>query len=110
MARPHRGKQIPWSATGVVNLSRALMARPHRGEKVDTQLADCRALFRALTARLHRGSMRLGLPYTMHTLRHRFGTSVYVLTKDMVLTQDIMRHGSPETTRRATSPSGRTQP
>jgi len=54
--------------------------------------------------------MRLGLPYTMHTLRHRFGTSVYVLTKDMVLTQDIMRHGSPETTRRATSPSGRTQP
>lgn len=25
---------------------------------------------------------------------------MYVLTKDIALTQDIMRHGSPETTRR----------
>ncbi len=41
----------------------------------------------------------LGLLYTMHTLRHRFGTVIYHQTTDLALTQDVMRHGSPVTTR-----------
>lgn len=41
----------------------------------------------------------LDLPYTTHTLRHRFGTRFYELEKDLLLTQDVMRHGSPEYTR-----------
>lgn len=41
----------------------------------------------------------LGLPYTLHQLRHRFGTSFYHSTKDLLLTQDVMRHANPSSTR-----------
>ena len=42
---------------------------------------------------------RIGMPYTLHQLRHSFGTSLYRETKDLALTQDLMRHGHPTTTR-----------
>lgn len=41
----------------------------------------------------------LGMPYTLHCLRHRFGTRLYGQTKDILLTQEAMRHASPNTTR-----------
>lgn len=41
----------------------------------------------------------LGLPYTLHQLRHRFGTCFYGSTKDLLLTQDVMRHANPSSTR-----------
>jgi site-specific recombinase XerD len=40
----------------------------------------------------------LGLEATMHQLRHWFGTAVWSLTKDMRVTQEMMRHASPATT------------
>lgn len=38
--------------------------------------------------------------FTMHTLRHRFGTRSYAKTRDLVFVQEAMGHESPETTRR----------
>ncbi|WP_424446435.1 tyrosine-type recombinase/integrase [Microbacterium sp. CH-015] len=38
--------------------------------------------------------------WTMHTLRHRFGTRAYALTSDLLLVQDLLGHSSPSTTRR----------
>lgn len=38
--------------------------------------------------------------WTMHTLRHRFATRLYAHTKDLLLTQDMLGHASPSTTRR----------
>lgn len=42
---------------------------------------------------------RQGMPYTLHWARHSFGTATYAHTRDLLLTQDLMRHASPETTR-----------
>lgn len=40
----------------------------------------------------------LGIPSTAHSLRHRFGTTVYGQTKDLRLTQELMGHADPKTT------------
>lgn len=40
----------------------------------------------------------IGLPYTLHALRHRFGTEHYKLCKDIRTTQELMGHSSPSTT------------
>lgn len=37
--------------------------------------------------------------WTMHTLRHRFGTRLYGYTRDVLLVQEAMGHASPSTTR-----------
>lgn len=37
--------------------------------------------------------------YTMHSLRHRFGTRAYALSKDMFTVQELLGHASPVTTR-----------
>lgn len=41
----------------------------------------------------------LGMPYTLHCLRHRFGTAMYGQTRDLLITQQAMRHSSPMSTR-----------
>lgn len=38
-------------------------------------------------------------PYTMHSLRHRFGTRAYALSRDMFTVQELLGHASPVTTR-----------
>lgn len=38
--------------------------------------------------------------WTMHTLRHRFGTRAYTLKSDLLLVQELLGHASPSTTRR----------
>lgn len=38
--------------------------------------------------------------WTMHTLRHRFGTRAYALRSDLLLVQELLGHASPSTTRR----------
>lgn len=38
---------------------------------------------------------RIGVPDTLHALRHRFGTQTYELTGDIRLTQDSLGHASP---------------
>lgn len=46
--------------------------------------------------------IRMLLPdaWTMHTLRHRFGTRAYALQSDLLLVQEMLGHASPATTRR----------
>jgi integrase len=40
----------------------------------------------------------LGLPYTAHQLRHRFGTEAYEATSDALVVQELLGHSSPLTT------------
>lgn len=40
----------------------------------------------------------LGIPSTLHTLRHAFGTNVYRISRDLRQTQELLRHQSPSTT------------
>jgi len=40
----------------------------------------------------------LGQPHTLHTLRHRFGTRLFALSRDIRVTQELMGHASPVTT------------
>lgn len=40
----------------------------------------------------------MGIPDTLHSLRHRAGTVLYRRTRDIRLTQDILGHASPATT------------
>lgn len=41
-------------------------------------------------------------PYTCHSLRHRFATSVYDATRDLRAVQELLGHSRPETTARYT--------
>lgn len=47
-----------------------------------------------VNAHLH----RLGIAYSGHKLRHAYGTSVYRMSKDLLLTQNLLGHASPQTT------------
>lgn len=40
----------------------------------------------------------LGIPETLHQLRHRFATQLYQLSRDIRLCQDVLGHASPDTT------------
>lgn len=46
--------------------------------------------------REHAGA--IGIRMRFHQLRHRFGTAVYRQSRDLLLTQRLMRHASPKTT------------
>lgn len=41
----------------------------------------------------------IDMPYSLHQCRHSFGTSIYRHTRDLLTTQDAMRHSNPTTTR-----------
>jgi integrase len=56
--------------------------------------ADGNYVSRVVSAHL-RG---IGLPYTCHQLRHRFGTVVYGMCRDLRQTQELMGHAHPDTT------------
>lgn len=43
---------------------------------------------------------QLPRPWTLHGLRHRFATSVYAATKDIIVVQQLMGHASVATTQR----------
>lgn len=45
-----------------------------------------------------RRAAETGIKMRYHRLRHRFGTAVYAATRDLLLTQQLMRHSSPKTT------------
>jgi len=41
----------------------------------------------------------IGIPHTLHSLRHRYGTQVYRASgRDLRLTQELMRHKTPVST------------
>jgi integrase/recombinase XerC len=52
-----------------------------------------------LSCLVSRWFRRQDMPYTLHWLRHSFGSEFYAATRDVLLTQDAMRHASPDTTR-----------
>lgn len=47
---------------------------------------------------IRRLGVRAGVDVTSHQLRHRYGTAVYRVATDLLLTQQLMRHASPATT------------
>lgn len=42
--------------------------------------------------------MRGLTPFTLHSLRHRFATQLYLATRDLLLVQNLLGHASPTTT------------
>lgn len=44
----------------------------------------------------------LGIPETLHSLRHWFATKTYHVTHDLLVTQELLGHANPATTRRYT--------
>ena len=54
-----------------------------------------------LQRRANRALRALGIPDTLHALRHRYGTEMYRISGfDLRLTQEVMGHSSPSTTAR----------
>jgi integrase/recombinase XerC len=53
----------------------------------------------ALSGIVRRFFLRQGMPYTMHWARHSYGRDLYAVTRDVLVTQEGMRHESPNTTR-----------
>jgi integrase len=53
---------------------------------------------RMVSAHIQRRALKAGIRMRYHMLRHRFGTAVYAATHDLLLTQQLMRHVSPQTT------------
>lgn len=51
-----------------------------------------------LRGRVNRFLHRMGIPHTLHTLRHRFGTEFYAVSNDIVATQHALGHSSAATT------------
>lgn len=62
--------------------------------------ADCggRRTPQSVSKRINKHLRRLGLHETAHQFRHRFGTDVYHVSRDIRLTQELLGHTSPETT------------
>jgi integrase/recombinase XerC len=48
----------------------------------------------------------LAIPSSLHTLRHRFGTTAYRATRDLRVVQGLMGHSSPITTSQYVQPDG----
>lgn len=52
----------------------------------------------SIAARIRRLAARLGIRMRFHMLRHRYGTAVHRLRRDLLLTQTRMRHRNPTST------------
>lgn len=52
----------------------------------------------AVQEAVRRVAHRAGVECASHQLRHRYGTAVYTAQRDLLLTQQLMRHRSPATT------------
>lgn len=70
---------------------------PHQGPVFPD---DCggRRTPSSVSKRINKHLRRLGLHETAHQFRHRFGTDVYHVSRDIRLTQELLGHSSPETT------------
>lgn len=52
----------------------------------------------AVQTSIRRLGARTEVSLSCHQLRHRYGTALYSLSRDLLLTQQLMRHASPTTT------------
>lgn len=78
---------------------RALL--PYMGKRRGAMFTDedgKRIRPKRISAEVNGYFQRIGLPYTCHQLRHRFGTRMYKLTRDLRYTQQQMRHSSTAST------------
>lgn len=93
------GKERVVPVPGVVLEAMVAFGRRRSGPMfygMDAAQIDAKSLSRSL----NRFFQRNGLDFTAHQLRHRYGTTVYQLTKDLRLVQELLGHGSPNTTAR----------
>src|SRR5581483_10360804 len=51
-----------------------------------------------VSRRANRFLHELGIPHTLHTLRHWYGTTIYAQTQDLRLVQELLGHASPVVT------------
>jgi integrase len=52
----------------------------------------------AVQNRFRRHARSLGIEASVHQLRHRYGSAVYAATRDLLVTQRLMRHANSKTT------------
>ncbi|MFC7657990.1 tyrosine-type recombinase/integrase [Pseudonocardia benzenivorans] len=84
---------VPMSETVLAELGPFLTARRGR-----LWLAGSSNPSAAVTKRVRTHLVSLGLPFSCHSLRHRFATQVYQRSRDLRMTQDLLGHATPATT------------
>jgi integrase len=52
----------------------------------------------AVQMRFRRHARSLGIEASVHQLRHRYGSAIYAATRDLLVTQRLMRHSNSKTT------------
>lgn len=90
-----RERVVPLSRFVVAELSVAGL--PLRGlafRKADGNPVPANLVSKLCNQHLH----DCGIPATLHQLRHRFGTQVYHVRRDLRATQELLGHASPATT------------
>jgi integrase/recombinase XerC len=93
------GKERVVPVPGVVLEAMVAYGRRRSGPMfygLDAAQMEAKSVSRAL----NRFFERKGLNFTAHQLRHRYGTTAYMLTKDIRLVQELLGHSSPNTTAR----------
>jgi integrase/recombinase XerC len=93
------GKERVVPVPGVVLEAMVAFGRRRSGPMfygMDAAQIDAKSVSRSL----NRYFQRNGMDFTAHQLRHRYGTTAYQLTKDLRLVQELLGHGSPNTTAR----------
>lgn len=79
----------------------ALLLAPAAGTEIGPVFRNAKGgtlIANTVSQRANRYLHDMGIPETLHQLRHWFGTSVYRQSRDIRLTQELMGHASPITT------------
>ena len=90
-----RERAVPLSGFAIAELAYAGL--PLRGlcfRKADGNPVPPNLVSKLCNQHLH----DCGIPATLHQLRHRFGTQVYHVRRDLRATQELLGHSSPSTT------------
>lgn len=85
----HIGPQLLGVLEPFLHHSGYLFVQPWSGRPVSAQY---------VSEVISRHFQQLGMPYTAHQLRHRYGTRALELTKNIRVVQEQMGHSSPATT------------
>ncbi len=97
VGKGHKERIVPLPVSVLAELRDAGM--PPRGylfERMDGHTGPPSAM--RVSERINDHLHKCGVPGTAHALRHRFGTKLYQVTKDLMLVAVVMGHTSTETT------------